>query len=98
MSLSRSFHRRTIALASIAVAIGIGIGIVFGGTMEPEWRFEQDERGGWRWFHMDGQNETVSTETFPDQVRCMMDAIRFVVRLKHAQAKRDGPDRAAQTH
>jgi hypothetical protein len=69
----------TIPCLAIAAAIETSRS---GGTMEQEWRFEQDENGQWRWLHLDGLNETVSTQTFPDEVHCVLDAMRFVVRRR----------------
>ena len=66
--------------------------------MGQEWRFEKDGNGQWRWVHLEGLKETVSTQTFPDEIHCVVDAMRFVVRRRRAEAERDDPDRAAQAH
>ena len=64
--------------------------------MRQEWRFEQDERAQWRWIHTDGENRTVaSSRSFPDQVRCMMDAMRFVVRRRRPERNVDDSERVA---
>jgi hypothetical protein len=54
--------------------------------MAQEWRFEQDDHAQWRWTHFDGENESVkSSRTFPSQLGCMMDAMRFVVQRRRVE-------------
>jgi hypothetical protein len=67
--------------------------------MAQQWRFEQDEQAQWRWVHMDGKNETVTSNcTFPNQLRCMMDAMRFVVQRRRASPTVADADSSGQAH
>jgi hypothetical protein len=66
--------------------------------MGQQWRFEQDDTAQWRWVYTDGEIEiVVSSTTFPNQIQCMMDAMRYVVRGRRPDARLAG-EQAAQPH
>ena len=70
--------------------------------MAQQWRFEQDEQSQWCWKLLDGEKETArATRTFPNQLGCMMDAMRFVVqrtRTQPSQRKVAGAESRCQAH
>jgi hypothetical protein len=69
------------------------------GTMSQQWRFEQDENSEWHWVHVEGDKAEKSASGFPDQLRCMMDAMRFVVqRHRNDNPTVDQADSTAQPH
>ena len=68
--------------------------------MAKQWRFEQDEKAEWRWTHLDGEKDPIRSATgFPNQLRCMMDAMRFVVQRRRAQQpSANEADSTSQAH
>ena len=65
--------------------------------MGQQWRFNQDEDSQWRWTCVDDDDHHVQSATsFPDQARCMMDAIRFSVERRRVKPLLDETDPTVQ--
>jgi hypothetical protein len=65
--------------------------------MAQQWQFTQDEHSQWRWTRVDDDDHHVqSAASFPDQARCMMDAIRFAVERRRVKPLLDETEPTAQ--
>ena len=48
--------------------------------MTRQWHFEQDDDEKWTWKRSDLEEDVESDSSFTEQIDCMLDAVRFVVR------------------
>ena len=58
--------------------------------MSRQWQFEQDAQGQWRWKRFDETlGDVDSTDAFPNEIDCMMDAVRYAVGRRKTRFNRD---------
>ncbi len=50
--------------------------------MVKQWHFEQDDDEKWMWKRSELDEEFASERSFTEQIDCMLDAVRFVVRRR----------------
>ena len=53
--------------------------------MAQQWQFEEDDQKQWHWQRT--EDVAKSAKSFPSAVQCMLDAVKFAVQRRRAEAE-----------